>query len=58
MPISCQYKIQHGKQFCVTDCPASSPCGAFSYARVEAPQDIPAYDPLAVDVPVLDMNHG
>jgi hypothetical protein len=58
MPISCQYKIRHGKQFCVSDCPASAPCGVFSYARVEKPEDVPPYDPLAVDVPVLDMNHG
>ena len=58
MPISCQYKVRHGKQFCVSDCPASAPCGIFTYVRVEKPGDLPAYDPLMVDVPVLDMNHG
>ena len=58
MPISCRHKVLHGRQFCVTDCPASVPCGVFDYARVERPQDVPAYDPLVVDVPVLDMNHG
>lgn len=58
MPISCRYKVLHGRQFCVTDCPASAPCGLFDYVRVEKPEDVPAYDPLVVDVPVLDMNHG
>jgi hypothetical protein len=28
------------------------------YARVESPADVPAPDPRAVDVAVLDMNHG
>jgi len=58
VPISCQYKVRHGRQFCVSDCPASVPCGVFDYVRVEKPQDVPAYDPLVVDVAVLDMNHG
>jgi len=58
MPISCQYKVRNGKQFCVSDCPASAPCGVFSYVRVEKPEDVPLYDPKAVDVAVLDMNHG
>jgi hypothetical protein len=30
----------------------------FEYHRVERPQDLPAADPRAVDVAVLDMNHG
>jgi hypothetical protein len=58
MPLSCQYKVRNGKQFCVSDCPAGVPCGVFSYVRVEKPEDVPARDPKAVDVPVLDMNHG
>jgi len=58
MPISCQHKARHGRQFCVSDCPASIQGGVFEYARVEKPGDLPAYDPLAVDVPILDMNHG
>jgi hypothetical protein len=58
MPLSCQYKVLHGKQFCVSDCPASAPCGVFSYVRVEKPEDVPAPDPRVVDVAVLDMNHG
>ena len=58
MPISCRFKIQHGRQFCVTDCPAATPCGAFDYVRVERPEDVPPADPRAVDVAILDMNHG
>ncbi len=58
MPFSCTFKQQHGKQFCVTDCPASPPCGIFEYVRVVCPEDIPAPDRLAIDVALLDMNHG
>jgi hypothetical protein len=58
MPISCQYKIAHGPQFCATDCPASVPCGVFRYVRVEKPEDVPPVDERAIDVAVLDMNHG
>jgi hypothetical protein len=58
MPFACAFKQQYGKQFCVTDCPASAPCGIFEYVRVERPEDIPSADPLAVDVALLDMNHG
>jgi hypothetical protein len=58
MPLSCQYKVRNGKQFCVSDCPAGVPCGVFSYVRVEKPEDVPAKESKAVDVPVLDMNHG
>jgi hypothetical protein len=58
MPIACQYKARHGKQFCVTDCPANAPCGIFAYVRVEKPEDVPSYDPRTIDLPVLDMNHG
>ncbi len=58
MPLSCSFKVQFGRQHCVTDCPASAPGGVFRYQRVERPPDIPPVDPLAVDVAVLDMNHG
>lgn len=58
MAIACRYKIEHGKQFCQTDCPASAPCGVFEYVRVESPQDVPLREDRAVDVAVLDMNHG
>lgn len=58
MPLVCDYKRRHGGQFCETDCPASAPCGAFEYVRVERPEDLPPEDPRAIDVAVLDMNHG
>ena len=58
MPLECAFKQRHGRQFCVTDCPASAPCGTFEYVRVERPEDVPAADPHAIDVAVLDMNHG
>ncbi len=58
MPIECGYKQRHGRQFCVTDCPASEPGGFFEYVRVERREDLPAADPRTVDVAVLDMNHG
>jgi hypothetical protein len=58
MPLECAYKRRNGREACVTDCPASAPCGAFEYVRVERPGDVPAADPRAIDVAVLDMNHG
>jgi hypothetical protein len=58
MPLECGYKQRHGRQFCVTDCPASEPGAFFEYARVEREADLPAADPRTVDVAVLDMNHG
>ena len=58
MPLECSFKQRHGRQFCVTDCPARAPCGVFDYVRVERPEDLPAADPRAIDVAVLDMNHG
>ncbi len=58
MPLSCSYKVQYGRQFCVTDCPASAPGGVFRYHRIERPEDTPPPDERAIDVPILDMNHG
>jgi hypothetical protein len=58
MPIACSLKRAHGPQFCIADCPVSAPCGVFEYIRVERPEDVPAADARAVDVAVLDMNHG
>ena len=52
MPLVCGYKQRHGREFCVTDCPASAPCGIFEYVRVERPGDVPAPDPRAIDVAV------
>ena len=58
MPLSCSFKVQFGRQHCVTDCPADAKDGVFRYHRVERAEDVPPADPLAVDVPVLDMNNG
>lgn len=54
---TCALKRAHGKDFCVSDCPAREP-GVYEYARVERPEDIPAPDPHTIDVAILDMNHG
>ena len=58
MPIACRFKMQNGLQFCGSDCPASSPCGVFRYFRIERPEDVPPPDEKAIDIAVLDMNHG
>jgi hypothetical protein len=58
MALECGFKRRHGREFCVTDCPASSPCGVFEYARIEHPRELPAADPRTIDVAILDMNHG
>lgn len=42
----------------MTDCPASAPRGVFRQHRIERPGDVPPSDERAIDVPVLDMNHG
>ena len=58
MPILCRNKIDRGKAFCVTDCPAVGPDSVFLYSRVLTPADLPARDDRIVDVAILDMNHG
>jgi hypothetical protein len=58
MPLECGLKRRYGRQFCVTDCPASAPCGIFEYVRIVDGEDVPVPDPQAVDVAILDMNHG
>ncbi|HWX24041.1 MAG TPA: hypothetical protein VN083_03325 [Vicinamibacteria bacterium] len=55
MPIACRPKLRERRSHCLTDCPAGE---AFTYVRVEHPEDVPAPDDRAVDVCVLDMNHG
>lgn len=39
-------------------CPATATSGTFRYHRVLRPEDVPPPDPHAIDVAVLDMNHG
>jgi hypothetical protein len=57
VPIACRNKLEHGTDFCRTDCPARTP-GIFSYVRVERPEDLPAPHERCIDVAILDMNHG
>lgn len=54
----CRHKLPGSPHFCASDRPSDALCGAFEYARIERPEDLPAADPKIVDVAVLDMNHG
>ena len=54
---TCALKRAHGKDFCLSECPARDPA-VYDYGRVERPEDIPASDPRVIDVAILDMNHG
>jgi hypothetical protein len=57
MTISCQQKLVHGTQFCVSNCPANAPNSVFQYLRIEKPEDLPPENVRIIDVAVLDMNH-
>ena len=54
---TCALKRAHGKEFCLQECAAADP-GVFEYVRVEKAADVPPAHPDAVDVAILDMNHG
>ncbi len=54
---TCALKRAHGKDFCLSECPARD-TGIYEYVRVERTEDVPAADPHAIDVAILDMNHG
>jgi hypothetical protein len=54
---TCALKRAHGKDFCLSECPARDPA-VYDYARVERPEDIPPVDTRVIDVAILDMNHG
>lgn len=54
---TCALKRAHGKDFCLSECPARDPA-VYDYARIERPEDVPAADPRVIDVAILDMNHG
>jgi len=54
---TCALKRAHGKDFCLSECPARDPA-VCDYVRIERPEDIPAADPRVIDVAIMDMNHG
>jgi hypothetical protein len=54
----CRHKLPGSPFFCASDRSSDALCGAFEYARIERPEDLPPADPKIVDVAVLDMNHG
>jgi hypothetical protein len=58
VPIDCQRKARHGTPFCPTECPAAAGGPVFDRIRVTTPADVPKASVHAVDVAVLDMNHG
>jgi hypothetical protein len=58
MPIACRHKAERGAAQCENECPATVPCGVFRYHRIEKADQIPEPDERAVDVAILDMNHG
>lgn len=57
MPLDCDHRRSHGPESCDTGCHALQ-SGAFSYVRVDRDVEAPAGTPDAVDVAILDMNHG
>jgi len=57
MDIVCRYKREHGRAFCLTDCPSTPPSDVFDYVRVESEGALPPPAERTVDVALLDMNH-
>jgi hypothetical protein len=53
----CGPQQARGEEFCLAECPARA-AGVFEYVRVEHEDQRPPDDPSAIDVGVLDMNHG
>ncbi|HTV02610.1 MAG TPA: hypothetical protein VMF13_18820 [Luteitalea sp.] len=58
MPFDCRYQYVHGHDACVAACPTRDLASGFSYQRVRTRDEAPAPLANAVDVAVLDMNHG
>lgn len=58
MPIACRHKLQYGTESCASDCPVTAPSGLFKIVRIERPEDVPPAEERAVDIALLDMNHG
>jgi hypothetical protein len=57
MLFECGLQQARGEEFCLGECPARA-AGVFEYVRVEHEDQRPPDDPSAIDVGVLDMNHG
>jgi hypothetical protein len=57
MLFECSLQQARGEEFCLGECPARA-AGAFEHVRVEHEDQRPPNDPSAVDVVILDMNHG
>jgi hypothetical protein len=57
MLFECGLQQARGEEFCLSECPARA-AGVFEYVRVEREDQRPPDDSAAVDVGVLDMNHG
>ncbi len=57
MLFECGLQQARGEEFCLEECPARA-SGVFEYVRLEREDQRPPDDPSAIDVGVLDMNHG
>ena len=57
MLFECGLQQARGEEFCLGECPARA-AGVFEYVRVEHEDQRPPDDPSAIDVGILDMNHG
>jgi len=57
MAFQCEPQHTFGYDFCITRCPSIA-TGVFEQIRVEREADQPAADPRALDIAILDMNHG
>ncbi len=58
MSIACRLKVANGRDFCLASCPTAAEGSAYRYVRVERADDLPPPLASAVDVAILDMNHG
>ncbi len=58
MPFDCIYRSRRGADVCLTACAATTGTGAYQFARVERPGEVPRADPRIIDVALLDMHHG
>ena len=54
---TCALKRAHGKDFCLSECPARDPA-VYDYVRIERRRTSPPRTRTSIDVAILDMNHG